>query len=87
MSNGRFKATVHRVVDIGEERYSVPFFYEPSVEANINAKIPRPLLPPESLTDEEPEYYPYAAFLFRKRTLGKVLLGIGEFVWFLASWP
>ena len=29
MTNGRFKATRHRVKDIGVERYSVPFFFEP----------------------------------------------------------
>ena len=32
---GRFKATRHRVVDYGKERYSVPFFMEPGYYADI----------------------------------------------------
>ncbi|CAH1777587.1 unnamed protein product [Owenia fusiformis] len=33
---GRFKATIHRVVDLGEDRYSVPFFYSPNFDADIS---------------------------------------------------
>lgn len=33
---GLFKATKHRVVDYGEERYSVPFFVGPSYYADIS---------------------------------------------------
>ena len=34
-TTGRFKATRHRVVDYGKERYSVPFFVEPNYYADI----------------------------------------------------
>jgi isopenicillin N synthase-like dioxygenase len=34
-TSGRIKATQHRVIGLGEERYSVPFFYEPRVDALI----------------------------------------------------
>jgi isopenicillin N synthase-like dioxygenase len=34
-TGGRIKATLHRVIGWGEERYSVPFFYEPRVDALI----------------------------------------------------
>jgi isopenicillin N synthase-like dioxygenase len=34
-TGGRIKATEHRVVGSGRERFSVPFFYEPRVEAII----------------------------------------------------
>ena len=30
ITQGKFKATYHRVLDIGGERYSSPFFFEPS---------------------------------------------------------
>ena len=53
-------------ISLSSPRYSVPFFYEPSIDANINAKIPRSLLPPNSELEEDTEYYPYGAFLFRK---------------------
>ena len=32
---GKFKATYHRVRDIGKERYSVPFFFEPRSDAKF----------------------------------------------------
>ena len=35
MMGGRFKATRHRVLDIGVDRYSVPFFLEPSFDGDI----------------------------------------------------
>ena len=35
MMGGRFKATRHRVLDIGVDRYSVPFFLEPSYDGDI----------------------------------------------------
>lgn len=34
-SGGRIKATEHRVVGSGRQRFSIPFFYEPSAEAVI----------------------------------------------------
>ena len=35
ISNYRFKATRHRVIDIGSERYSCPFFLCPKFSAMI----------------------------------------------------
>ena len=35
MIGGRFKATCHRVFDIGLDIYSVPFFLSPSFDGNI----------------------------------------------------
>jgi len=35
MTNGRLKSTIHRVIDIGIDRYSVPFFLEPGSDADI----------------------------------------------------
>jgi len=29
ITNGKLKATKHRVLDIGVERYSSPYFFEP----------------------------------------------------------
>ncbi len=69
MSNGLLRATVHRVVDIGRERFSVPFFYEPCCDGDINIKIPEPLLPEgkKGRTEGKDDfYYPYASFLFNK---------------------
>jgi isopenicillin N synthase-like dioxygenase len=33
ISNHRIKATMHRVADIGQERYSCPFFFDPKFSA------------------------------------------------------
>jgi isopenicillin N synthase-like dioxygenase len=35
-TGGRIEATLHRVIGRNQERYSVPFFYEPSVDAVIS---------------------------------------------------
>lgn len=35
MMGGRFKATRHRVIDIGIDRFSIPFFLEPAYEGDI----------------------------------------------------
>jgi isopenicillin N synthase-like dioxygenase len=40
---GRIKATLHRVIGSGQERYSIPFFYEPRVDAII-APLPLPAM-------------------------------------------
>ena len=34
-SNYKIKATVHRVIGYGQERYSIPFFFEPSIDSYI----------------------------------------------------
>ncbi|XP_071119460.1 probable iron/ascorbate oxidoreductase DDB_G0283291 [Haliotis cracherodii] len=39
-SNGRFKATRHRVVETSIDRYSVPFFFEPRYSAEMGRMIP-----------------------------------------------
>jgi len=39
ITNFKLKATKHRVRDIGVERFSSPFFFEP----NYSARIPRQL--------------------------------------------
>ncbi|OWF35819.1 gibberellin 2-beta-dioxygenase 4-like [Mizuhopecten yessoensis] len=39
MLGGRFRATRHRVVDIGEDRFSFPFFLEPSFDADIGVNF------------------------------------------------
>ena len=35
ITNYRLKATMHRVLDIGRERYSSPFFMDPKFSARI----------------------------------------------------
>ncbi|XP_063439227.1 uncharacterized protein LOC134720708 [Mytilus trossulus] len=39
MTNGRFKATIHRVLDIGVDRYSSGFFLEPSYESDVGVNL------------------------------------------------
>ncbi|XP_052795416.1 uncharacterized protein LOC128228261 [Mya arenaria] len=39
MLGGRFKATKHRVIDIGVDRYSVPFFLSPKFEGDIGVNF------------------------------------------------
>ncbi len=46
MFDSRFEATLHRVLDIGRSRFSVPFFFEPHPDAPMAWKVPRALLPP-----------------------------------------
>jgi isopenicillin N synthase-like dioxygenase len=51
---GRIKATLHRVIGHGQERYSIPFFYEPHVDAVI---APLPLAGGTATTDFAPFLY------------------------------
>jgi len=40
LAGGRFRATLHRVVNkTGATRYSIPFFYEPNMEAVLEPLI------------------------------------------------
>jgi isopenicillin N synthase-like dioxygenase len=50
-SGGRIKATEHRVLGSGQERYSIPFFYEARADAEIS---PLPMDDPDSF---EPFYF------------------------------
>jgi len=40
MSGGRWRATNHRVIDLGVDRYSVPFFLEPKYSADMAVRLP-----------------------------------------------
>ena len=54
---------------------SIPFFYEPGCDANINVKLPRALLPEDTRDGRHPDWpadlphYPFAAFLLNKLPL------------------
>lgn len=39
ITNYKLKSTLHRVIDIGEDRYSSPFFFEPHYAAKIPSSI------------------------------------------------
>jgi len=43
-TGGRIRATRHRVIGLGQQRHSIPFFYEPAAEAII-ATLPLPGAP------------------------------------------
>ena len=50
-TGGRVRATIHRVLGSGQERFSIPFFYEPRSDAVI---APLPL---KDIQSFEPFYY------------------------------
>ena len=52
ISNMQIKATMHRVLDIGMERYSTPFFFEPK----FSARISNTTLSSSRKLCEDPEY-------------------------------
>merc|ERR1719334_811951 len=65
MSRGTWSATIHRVVDIGRDRLSMPYFYEPHCDANINCSLPPNLL--GHLKDEDDaRHVPFVSFLLKK---------------------
>ena len=90
MSNGRFKSTIHRVIDIDKDRYtkilvftlvafhttlrienifrySMPFFFEPPLDMDMNNKVPEKLLlTPKEAKMEDNEYVSYGTFIFKK---------------------
>ena len=51
ITNYILKATLHRVIDIGDDRYSSPFFFEP----HYGAIIPSTIMDKESLAIIENE--------------------------------
>lgn len=61
-TNFKLKATKHRVLDIGVERYSQPFFLDP----NYSAVIPSNLLLPEEEQTEPPVVF--GEWLIKKMT-------------------
>ena len=42
MSGGKFKSTMHRVVETGVQRFSVPFFFEPRYTADVTRLMLKP---------------------------------------------
>jgi isopenicillin N synthase-like dioxygenase len=58
-TRGRIKATQHRVIGFGHERYSIPFFFEPRVDAVI-----APLDLPKMADDGGPASDDFAPFLY-----------------------
>jgi len=59
-SAGRIRATEHRVLGTGVERYSIPFFYEARADATI---APLPIDPPDRFVPFE-----YGDFLWKRMT-------------------
>jgi isopenicillin N synthase-like dioxygenase len=59
-SAGRIRATEHRVLGTGVERYSIPFFYEARADATI---APLPVDPPDRFTP-----FQYGDFLWKRIT-------------------
>jgi isopenicillin N synthase-like dioxygenase len=59
-SAGRIRATEHRVVGTGVERYSIPFFYEARADATI---APLPVDPPDRFAP-----FLYGDFLWKRIT-------------------
>lgn len=39
MTSNRYKATYHRVIDVGVDRFSAPFFFEPRFDADVSKTI------------------------------------------------
>jgi isopenicillin N synthase-like dioxygenase len=39
MTNYQLRSTLHRVIDIGDDRFSSPFFFEPFYEASVPSSI------------------------------------------------
>ena len=65
VTNYKLKATMHRVLDIGKERYSCPFFMDPKYDA----KIPADLMARDDGQQEEPpiEYGVYVIVRMREK--------------------
>lgn len=66
ITNFKLKATRHRVLDIGDERYSSPFFFEP----NYNARIPSSIVENGEEKDE---------LIYGDWVIGKMIENFGEF--------
>lgn len=62
ITNYRLKATKHRVLDIGVERFSSPYFFEP----NYTAKIPKQLSENTTATVNDEHEFIYGDWLIDK---------------------
>jgi len=63
ITNNKLKATKHRVIDIGIERFSNPFFLEP----NYSAKIPSKIINVESKNVDN-DYIIFGEFVIKELT-------------------
>ena len=70
MTSGRIKATEHRVREIGRERYSVPFFFEPGYHAQVPLHLPLENIQHMSLSSISdlnlPGNYQYGAWMMTR---------------------
>ena len=70
MTNGRVKATKHRVKEIGKNRYSVPFFLESGYHCQVPPRLPAldgQSKLPSSISDlKVPGSYQYGPWLIRR---------------------
>ena len=70
ITNFKLKATKHRVLDIGVERYSSPYFFEPY----YNARIPSTILENDQIDDKQEE-----GFIYGDWVIEKMASSFGEF--------
>jgi isopenicillin N synthase-like dioxygenase len=70
ITNYKLKATKHRVLDIGVERFSSPYFFEPY----YNARIPSTILDADQNDDKQEEGFVYGDWVIEK-----MILSFGEF--------
>lgn len=66
ITNYKLKATKHRVLDIGVERYSSPYFFEPYYQARI----------PNTIIDEEEDEK--EGFVYGDWVIEKMIHSFGE---------
>ena len=64
ITNFKLKATKHRVLDIGVERYSSPYFFEPY----YNARIPSTILENDQIDEKQEEGFIYGDWVIEKMT-------------------
>ena len=67
MTSWRAKATIHRVLDLGQVRYSVPFFFEPGYHARFPKVLPRIIKNMDGTTtlelEQDVEYITYGPWI------------------------
>ena len=66
-TGNRIQATLHRVMDLGQERYSVPFFLEPGYNSTFPKVLPTAVENEDGSTswkwDSDVEYITYGPWL------------------------